>query len=308
MSKKQKTKKFKKPIRKKIKKGSAKKSRKKITKKLKKKSRKEPIKKLRKKTYKKKKTIKKPIGKKSKKKAIKRTGKKIIKKKRVIKKPKRKPVRRRKPIKKRKPKKNREKISIRRKYRKGDSLEQLFEFPNKVQVMKLFFRNPDQSFLLKESAKNMRLALEDAKKEIKKLEKVGVLKSKKTSSRKTLFSINPDFAFLKELKELILKASPVSRERLLRLVRQLGKIKLVLLSGIFIGEKSSKADLLIVGENISQRKLKTFIKKIEAEAGADINCMALSEDEFKYRYDMYDRFIRDLLDEKSEFLVNKLGF
>jgi len=271
MAKKQKTKKSKKPIRKKPKKKSIKKARKKVVKK--------PKRKPQKKVIKKRKSIKR-------RKSIKKT----------------KSTEKRKPIKKRKPKKNRKKINSRRKCKKGDSLEQLFEFPNKVHIMKLFFRNPDQDFLLKESAKNTRLVLEDAKKEIKKLEKIGVLKSRKISSRKALFSINPDFAFFKELKELILKASPISKERLLGLIKQLGRIKLVLLSGIFVGEKSSRADLLIVGNKISQKKLKTFIKKIEAEAGTEINCMALSEDEFKYRYDMYDRFIRDLLEEKKTFI------
>jgi len=335
MAKKQKTKKSKEIVRKEPKKKSIKKPGKKVIKRPKKKPIKRPVKKQRKKVIKKKRIIKKPVRKKLEKKPIKKARKKISRKKRKrkIQKPvrkqtrknkklikkrkavkKRKPIKKtrlakkRRPVKKREPKKSRKKISSRRKYKKGDSLEQLFEFPNKVQIMKLFFRNPDQDFLLKESAKNTRLVLEDAKKEIKKLEKIGVLKSRKISSRKALFSINPNFTFFNELKELILKASPVSKERLLGLVKQLGKIKLVLLSGIFVGEKASRADLLIVGNKISQKKLKTFIKKIEVEAGADINCMALSEEEFKYRYGMYDRFIRDLLDEKSEFLINKLDF
>ena len=306
MAKKQKTKKSKEIFRKEPNKKSIKKPGKKIIKRPKKKPKKRPVKKQRKKVIKKKRIIKKPVRKQT------RKNKKLIKKRKAVKK--RKPIKKtklakkRRPVKRREPKKSRKKISSRRKYKKGDSLEQLFEFPNKVQIMKLFFRNPDQDFLPKESAKNTRLVLEDAKKEIKKLEKIGVLKSRKISSRKALFSINPNFTFFNELKELILKASPVSKERLLGLVKQLGKIKLVLLSGIFVGEKASRADLLIVGNKISQKKLKTFIKKIEVEAGADINCMALSEEEFRYRYDMYDRFIRDLLDEKSEFLINKLGF
>jgi len=72
------------------------------------------------------------------------------------------------------------------------------------------------------------------------------------------------------------------------------------------GQGVSRADLLIVGDNINQRKLNTFIKKLEAEAGMEIRCVAMTTEEFNYRYDMYDRFIRDLLNEKGEFLINRL--
>ena len=53
-------------------------------------------------------------------------------------------------------------------------------------------------------------------------------------------------------------------------------------------------------------KLQTFIRSLEAEAGTDINCVVMTTEEFNYRYDMYDRFIRDLLNDKCEFLINKL--
>lgn len=190
------------------------------------------------------------------------------------------------------------------------SLEQLFESPAKVQVMKLFFRNPETNFLLKEAARSMRMNLSMAKKQMKRLEKIGFLKTRQVSSRKQTFFINPNFDFFNELKALILKSSPVSREKILKAVRGLGKIRLVLLSGLLVGDNpagaGSRADLLIVGDSINSRKLNTFIKSLEAEAGTDIRCVAMTTEEFNYRYDMYDRFIRDLISDKCEFLVNKL--
>lgn len=189
----------------------------------------------------------------------------------------------------------------------GSSLEQLFESPAKVQVMKLFFRNPQENFLVKEVKKRLRINLSAIKKEMKRMEKIGLLRTKQISSRKHLFSINPSFDFFNELRELVLKSSPVSRERMLKAIRGLGKIKLVLLSGLFINNNMSRADLLIVGDNINSRKLNTFIKNIESEAGAEVRCVAMSSEEFNYRYDMYDRFVRDLLSDKHEILINRMG-
>lgn len=212
-------------------------------------------------------------------------------------------VTKRKPVRRRRHRKVR---VIRRTYSGGGPLEQLFESPIKTQVMKLFFRNPESNFLLKEAARIMRVNLIALKKEMKRLEKIGLFRSRKISPRKEVFAINPNFDFFNELKELILKASPISKEKMLKAIRGLGKIKLVLLSGLFMGNETSRADLLIVGNNINQRKLNTFIRNLEAEAGTDVSCVVMNTEEFNYRYDMYDRFVRDLLNEKCEFLVNRL--
>ena len=332
----------KKPVRKKpIKKRKAAKKvvRKKPTKRV---VKRKPIKKRakpKKKVVKRKKPMKKIAKKKvkpKKRKIVKRPGKKRTAKKKPIKrrvaKPKRKkPTRRKVKIKRkkkkairkrvtkrkqarRKPRKRKKTTIVRRVYSRGGPLEQLFESPAKVQVMKLFFRNPEESFLLKEATKIMRQNLAMVRQEIKRLEKIGLLRAKQISPRKQLFSVNPNFDFFNELRELILRSSPVSKDKMLKAIRGLGKIKLVLLSGLFVsngtarmGQGMSRADLLIVGDNINQRKLAGFIKNLEAEAGTDINCVVMSTEEFNYRYDMYDRFIRDLLSEKCEFLINRLG-
>jgi len=333
-------------IKKQIKKPKGKKAVKKsvkITKKIaKKKPKRKPKKVIKKKVIKKKpkKQLKKPIKKRTIKKRAKITKKRVkrepIKKtrkpkreaKRIAKKPKKKKtakkikaakkIKRYKPkpkrakkikrvSKKRRPKKS-QKLSIRKhRYSTGSPLERLFESSAKVQIMKLFFRNPEESLLIKEIGKRLRSNLTKIKGEMKKLEKAGVLKTKQVSSRKKQFSVNHNFDFFDELQDLILKSAPVSKEKILKEIKKLGKIKLVLLSGVFVGNNTARADLLIVGNNINQRKLTTFIKNVEAEAGTEINCVAMNIEEFNYRYDMYDRFVRDLLDEKNEILINKLG-
>jgi len=63
---------------------------------------------------------------------------------------------------------------------------------------------------------------------------------------------------------------------------------------------------LIVGDKIKSSKFDRFLKELEAEVGREINCAIMTTKEFYYRHDMYDRFIRDLLDFKHEKLINKL--
>ena len=62
----------------------------------------------------------------------------------------------------------------------------------------------------------------------------------------------------------------------------------------------------MVGDNIRQKKLSNFLKDLEAEIGKEIDYVVLSTQDFKYRHDMFDRFIRDVLEKPHEKLINKL--
>jgi len=130
---------------------------------------------------------------------------------------------------------------------------------------------------------------------------------------KTRYLLNPDFDFFNELKSLILKASPAEKEKLVRKISNLGKVKLAVISGVFLtGHSDSEsydaaADLFIVGDDINKNKLRTFLASLEAEVGKELKFTLMDKDEFQYRYGMFDRFIRVLLEGPHEKIINKLG-
>mgnify|MGYP001560191525 FL=1 len=142
------------------------------------------------------------------------------------------------------------------------------------------------------------------RKQFKSLVAVKFITAKNIAGKK-FFKVNKDFDFYNELKELITKASPASKEKMLKKLKGLGKIKLALISGIFINSDVSRADLLVVGD-LKLSKFNNFLKDLEAEVGKEINYALMTTKEFQYRYDMYDRFVHDLLDFKHEKLINKL--
>jgi len=185
-------------------------------------------------------------------------------------------------------------------------LEQLFESQAKVKLMKLFFRNLDETFPIRDILKMLRVNPSSVRREMKKLEKIGIIRKIKKQGR-IVYQLDEGFDFIKELKDLILKSTISSKEELIRDVKKLGNIKLLVLSGIFRGNEGTEADMLIVGDKINQRKFSTFLKDLESEAGKELNCALMSSKEFNYRYDMYDRFIRDLLKDNGEILFNKLN-
>lgn len=132
-------------------------------------------------------------------------------------------------------------------------------------------------------------------------------------TNKIRYALNPDFEFFGELKGLILKSSPAEKDRMIKRILGLGKVKLAVISGIFlsnrgsVGAIDSEVDLFIVGDEIHKDKLRTFLKALEAEVGKELKFGLMEKDEFEYRYSMFDRFVRVILEGPHEKLINKLG-
>lgn len=141
------------------------------------------------------------------------------------------------------------------------------------------------------------------RKESKKIVKAG----------RTTYFLNQEFEFFGELKTLILKSSPAEKDKMIKKLMGLGRVKLAVISGIFIAENSGMdlyetvADLFIVGDDISKNKLRAFLAALEADVGKELKFTLMDKDEFQYRYGMFDRFIRVLLEGPHEKIINKLG-
>ena len=130
---------------------------------------------------------------------------------------------------------------------------------------------------------------------------------------RTAYALNPEFEFFGELKNLILKSSPAEKDEMVKKILSLGRVKLAVVSGIFMADNSglniydTVADLFIVGDDVSNNKLRAFLTALEAEVGKEIKFTLMDKDEFQYRYGMFDRFIRVLLEGPHEKIINKLG-
>jgi len=217
-------------------------------------------------------------------------------------------------------------------------LEKLFESVPKVRLLKLFTRNPEEHFTSKELIRKTQVSGAQVKRELAWFVKLGLLKTKieglkyeikkKSRSRRKrgspvaarkrppkiltkirkerVYYANSEFKLLEELKALMVKASVVNKGKLLGQIKGLGGVKLCVVSGVFLNGNNSRTDLLVVG-SIKKKKLGAFLAKIESEIGKQLRYTVMDTDEFKYRMNMYDRFLRDILEEPHEKLINKLN-
>jgi len=194
-------------------------------------------------------------------------------------------------------------------------LEQLFESPVKLRLLKLFLRNPQRQFLLPEIVKKIQSKKSIVAGQLRGLEAIGLLRRKRVRGNRKrqiksglYFSVNPEFDFYGELQSLILKSSPTSKEKMLKRIMKLGRIKMALIAGVFLNADNNRLDLFLVGDDISSRKLMNFLNDMESEVGKEIAYAAMETREFDYRYHMFDRFVRDILEKPHEKLVNKIRF
>jgi|SRR3989344_2284943 len=185
------------------------------------------------------------------------------------------------------------------------TLEVLFDSPIRARILKMFLYAPERDFEIKIISKILNVKTALINKHLKTLSEIKFLKTK-TIGGKKFFRVNSGFNSYNELKELILRINPASKEKILKQIMSLGKIKLAVISGVFMNFENARADLMVVGDKIKLNKFNKFLRNLEAETGKEINYALMTAEEFQYRYGMYDRFVRDLLEFKHEKLINKL--
>lgn len=184
-------------------------------------------------------------------------------------------------------------------------LETLFGSKERARILRFFLQNPDTPYEFSDiKTKNM---LQGAKvrKEVDLLEKIGFI-LKKSKKGKANYQLNGEFDFYPELKSLIAKSNVCPQCQSLKKVTKIGNVKLAVVSGAFINYPKSKADMIIVGEEISKARLKNLMNNLEAEIGKEINFVLMNMEEFKYRLNMLDKFVLEFLEGPHEEVINKV--
>lgn len=206
-------------------------------------------------------------------------------------------------------------------------LQTLFESLAKIRLLRLFLQNPERHFITQEIEQIIQVKRGSFIRDLHKLIKAGLVKEKSgilreekdntTSEKKhhlrahkskkvMFYYVNPEFPVFSELYNLVIKSSTASRKKLVAQLKTLGKIRLAVITGIFLNDETSRLDLMIVGDDIKKRALERFLTLTESELGKTLRYSVMDTDEFRYRMNMYDRFLRDVLEHDHEKLINKL--
>lgn len=212
-------------------------------------------------------------------------------------------------------------------------LEKIIGSPSRLKVIRFFLQNPGCVVTSKELAKLLQISSPSASRDIVYAKSIELIKAsartdvivrREKSKKKKIagFVLSPNFTLFHPLYNLVIGASPISREKLVQYFKNKKNVQLVALGGIFITDAKEqknillsadtsgidqRLDLLIVVNKIKKNEIEPFIKKIESEVGRELLWALFTQFEFEYRTGMHDKFLRDLFDYPHEMLINKLG-
>ena len=169
--------------------------------------------------------------------------------------------------------------------------------PARVKIMRLFLLNPKNGFSRKDIIKRSRVNPNTVSREIKLLASIDFIKRHKTT-----WFFDPLFKYGGELERLLVGADTLNKKTIADNFKKVGRVKLLLVSGIFIKNKDTRVDLLIVGDKMKRSKIEEEVRKLEAEIGTELVYAIFDTKEFIYRLDMYDKLVRDILDFPHEVI------
>lgn len=201
-------------------------------------------------------------------------------------------------------------------------LGKLFGSEHRVKILQLFLFNPEQVFGVLDIVGRTQVDKRTTSKEISIFKKIGLIKKRvftrvihvkkknKVTTRRRKesgFGLDLKFPYLLPLQTLLLNTALLKNDQIVDRLSRVGKIKLVIISGVFIQDADSRIDLLVVGDNLKSAILEGVIKKIEAEIGKELRYAAFETTDFQYRLGMYDKLIRDILDFSHKTILDKIG-
>ena len=197
-------------------------------------------------------------------------------------------------------------------------LTRLLGGAERVKIMRFFLHHEDKIASLHDVAGKTKSKGTIVRKELAALAALGFLErkrtrtistgGKKTSKVKEIigYKLNQNFPHNEALKALLFDFELLDKRELASRFRSVGRIKLFVVSGVFIGEEKSRTDILLVGEAINKAKAEKLFDALSAELGRDVLYSVMDVEEYEYRFKMYDKFVRDILDSPHEAVIDKL--
>ncbi len=188
----------------------------------------------------------------------------------------------------------------------SDPLCKLFGSSARVKLLRLFLFNPRLSYTVPDAAQRSRVPERTTRREILLFTAAGLIKRARLRSAGARYGLNPDFQYLLALQNLLLNA-PARGADIAERLKGSGTIKLVILSGIFLGEWDGRLDLFVVGDRMKEKKLRAAVRRLEAELGKEVRYSLLSTEQFVYRLGLSDHLVRDVLDYPHTIVLDKLN-
>lgn len=207
----------------------------------------------------------------------------------------------------------------------NEQLTILFGSKTRVKLLRHFLKDPSQKYYVRELTRMLSDHINAIRHELSNLETAGLV-TKKKAQGKLYYRLDQAAPGINELKLLFTErpkpaAQPeataagapvqVSTHQMYG-VRQpepsalpdLGDVKLLVQNGKFVNSKEAPADLLVVGD-IDEDLFNEYLKELEKKHG-EVRYAMMTETEYAYRSQLFDRFLTLMTGEPKKVIINNL--
>ncbi len=180
-------------------------------------------------------------------------------------------------------------------------LKSLFSSSIRADLLSLLLNSPDEQFYIREIAKLLRKNPSGIKRELDKLEEMGIVTSEKIVNLK-YFQANQESPLFSELKNLITKS--LGLPGALKAVLRASGAKAAFLYGPYAeGQNESPVDMFVIGASPTlARELKNLEKRFDQK----IECTVIDEEEYRLKKKKGDANLKKILSGKRITLIGRL--
>ena len=188
-------------------------------------------------------------------------------------------------------------------------LNTLFGSASRVKILNTLLLSPEKEYLAASLAEDLDVAVNVARHELSNLVSLGlVLEFKRGGGRgreKKYYRISVNHLLYPELRSLFAKAQILFSNKFIEDLKKACQPKYLALTGFFTNHLEAQTDILLVGPVRRPIFLK-LLSELERELGREVNFTILSEAEFRYRREVMDIFLYNIIDGQSLVLVDSL--
>lgn len=195
----------------------------------------------------------------------------------------------------------------------------------RAKLARVFVFHELNAVTLRDAAKLSGISAQAAAREIKALDKIGIIKKVKNTGNGTkkagkkarakkvqggakqenAWILDSEFKHLRALSSFIHEVSPLRYGNIVAALKNCGRLSAVVASGCFVGDVTRPVDLIVVVDNVNENRLEHAIRALEPIFGREIRYASFSTPEFSYRLTIQDRLIRDTLDYPHQVLLDR---
>lgn len=181
-------------------------------------------------------------------------------------------------------------------------LNKLFSSKTRVEILKLFLFNTNNSFYQRQISNLTAQSIRGVQREVDKLNRIGLIE-KSIQGNRIYYKVNKECPIVEDLKNIFFKSVGIA-EVLRDNFKEKG-IKVAFIYGSYAkGEESllSDIDLMVIGD-ISSKELSSILSKPKKELMREINYVVFSLNEFINKVMRKDHFINSVLKDKKIYII-----